>query len=168
MDIGWSIENPGRSYLWSIEDYKLLMAVSYFILFHSCIHGSQRKKLTGLLTNRKQFESLGGYCQDDHEHLPWTHTSDEGKLVFDTSKEAAYPKLFFERFSTILAETAGFSDADFNRQFADSLINTDARVATAKQPRGRKLPPIISEFASVRSVRICWLCLRSLQPTPCL
>ena len=52
LDIGWSIENPGRIYLWSIEDHKMLIAAAYFVLFHSCIHGGERKKLTALLTNR--------------------------------------------------------------------------------------------------------------------
>ena len=153
LGIGWSIENPGRSYLWSIEDYKMLMAVSYFVLFHSCVHGSQRKKLTGLLTNRKELQVLEGFCQNDHEHLPWSHVSENDHVVFDTSKEAAYPKLFCERFTTALAESAGCLDADLTASLASNDVNIDARVATNKQPRGRKLQPIIAEYAEVKTVR---------------
>ena len=123
------------------------------MLFHSCIHGSERKKLTALLTNRKSFQSLAGYCQEDHEHLPWSHTNEDGKVVFDTSKEAAYPKLFCERFATILADGAGFSDNHLNQEFFSNAVNVDARVATNKQPRGRKLPPLLSEFDTVKTVR---------------
>ena len=153
MNVGWSIENPGRSYLWNIEDYKLLMTVAYFVLFHSCIHGSQRKKLTGLLTNRRELQCLGGFCKGDHEHLPWTHTAEDGKVVFDTSKEAAYPKLFCERFATVLSDSAGLADPITAPGFSANEVNIDARVATNKQPRGRKLPPIISEYGEVKTVR---------------
>ena len=169
LDIGWSIENPGRSYLWNIEDCQMLIAAAYFVLFHSCIHGSERKKLTcidtegirtlagraltALLTNGRAFESLAGYCQDDHDHLPWSHTNEDGEVVFDTSKEAAYPKLFCERFASILADGAGFPDSHLNQEFHSNSVNVDARVATNKQPRGRKLPPLLSEFDNVKTVR---------------
>eukprot|EP00435_Cladocopium_sp_Y103_P013398 s4340_g3.t1 len=153
LDIGWSIENPGHSYLWSIEDYKFLMAVAFFILYHSCVHGSERKKLTGILTNRKQFDVLAGYCQDDHAHLPWTRTAEDGKVIFDTSKEAAYPKLFCYRFASVLADLAGLSVTTLNPSINSKEPSIDARVATQKQPRGRKLPPLVAEFDSVRTVR---------------
>eukprot|EP00435_Cladocopium_sp_Y103_P066931 s1136_g29.t1 len=153
LGVGWSIENPGRSYLWSIEDYKLLISIAFFVLFHSCIHGSERKKLTGLLTNRKELDVLGGYCQDDHDHLPWSHTTEDGRTVFDTSKEAAYPKLFCERFVHVLSDLAGLSSATDNPGLSAQDANIDARVATSKQPRGRKLPQLVSECASVRTIR---------------
>ena len=153
LNIGWSIENPGRSYLWCIEDYKLLVATAYFVLFHSCVHGSQRKKLTGLLTNRKELQVLEGFCQGDHDHLPWSHTSEDGQVIFDTSKEAAYPRLFCERFAAALANSAGLLDMDFTSGFSSNAVNIDARVATNKQPRGRKLQPIIADYAEVKTVR---------------
>ena len=153
LNIGWSIENPGRSYLWHIEDYKILVAIAFFILFHSCIHGSERKKLTALLTNRAQFQVLAGYCQGGHEHLPWSHRNENGHIIFDTSKEAAYPKLFCERFANILAEMAGISDFQTTNGLHNKSALTDARVATHKQPRGRKIPPLLPEYLQVLTVR---------------
>jgi len=84
LQIGWNIENPGRSYPWSTEDCKILIAAAIFILFHSCIHGSERKKLTALLTNRAQFRVLAGYCQGDHEHLPWSHKNKKMDMLYLT------------------------------------------------------------------------------------
>ena len=153
LHIGWSIENPGRSYLWNIEDYKILMSAAIFILFHSCIHGSDRKKLTALLTNRAQFQVLAGYCQGDHEHLPWRHKNENGRVIFDTSKEAAYPKLFCERFANVLADMAGIADSQTTGGLYDKTALMDARVATHKQPRGRKIAALVPEYAQVQTVR---------------
>ena len=153
MGVGWSVENPGRSYLWSIEDYKILIAAAYFVLFHACVHGSQRKKLTALLTNRQQFTVLAGYCQGDHEHLPWSHKSEDGQVIFDTSKEAAYPKMFCERFANVLAEMAGIADLRVTESMHDKSSLHDARVATHKQPRGRQIASLVSEYACVKTVR---------------
>ena len=153
LHIGWSIENPGRSYLWNIEDYKILMSAAIFILFHSCIHGSDRKKLTALLTNRAQFQVLAGYCQGDHEHLPWRHTNENGRVIFDTSKEAAYPKLYCERFANVLADMAGIADSQTTGGLYDKTALMDARVATHKQPRGRKIAALVPEYAQVQTVR---------------
>ena len=48
---------------------------------------------------------------------------------------------------------AGFTEADLNPSFSANDFNVDARVATNKQPRGRKLPPIVAEYAKVITVR---------------
>ena len=129
------------------------MSAAIFILFHSCIHGSDRKKLTALLTNRAQFQVLAGYCQGDHEHLPWRHTNENGRVIFDTSKEAAYPKLFCERFANVLADMAGIADSQTTGGLYDKTALMDARVATHTQPRGRKIAALVPEYAQVQTVR---------------
>ena len=86
-----------------------------------CIHGGSRKKSTGLLTTLEALVALEGSCQGDHEHLEWGHVrASDGSIVFDTSKEAAYPRLL---------------------------------CATYKQPRGRKIPPLISEIDETKIIR---------------
>ena len=69
--IFWSVENPGNSYLWAIAEYVILKAHNFFVLFHSCIHGGRRKKLTAFLTNMEALKALAGFCKGDHEHLRW-------------------------------------------------------------------------------------------------
>ena len=70
--------------------------------FHSCIHGSERKKYTAFLTSLQALQGLAGWCQDDHEHLPWGYEYVDGVLQFDTAKEAAYPRILCERFAAYL------------------------------------------------------------------
>ncbi len=87
VNITWSIENPARSYMWSIEDYKKLSSSGIFVVFDSCVHGRSRKKPTGLLTTLEALVALEGSCQGGHEHLEWGYTRTADGIVFDTSKE---------------------------------------------------------------------------------
>ena len=152
LHITWSIENPTNSYLWSIRDYKKLREGAMFVIFDSCIHGGSRKKSTGLLTTLEALIALEGVCQGDHDHLEWGHVRNhDGTIVFDTSKEAAYPKLLCERFATLLSMQASILELAVN-PVMQSLAE-DSRVATYKQPRGRKIPPLISEFVDTKIVR---------------
>ena len=146
LGLTWSIENPYNSYMWFIEVFLQLAETAFFVGFHSCVHGGFRKKLTGLLTNLEVLKGLEGYCQGDHEHLEWGYVKTDQGIVFDTSKEAAYPKLLCERFATLLSLAANSMDYVLNPQaLPDNSV--DARVATGKQPRGRRIAPIVSEFA---------------------
>ena len=74
LGIFWSVENPGQGYMWDIEDFAILKRTYFFVLFHACIHGSRRKKLTAFLTNLERLTALAGFCRDDYEHLPWGYS----------------------------------------------------------------------------------------------
>ena len=130
----------------------MLIAAAIFILFHSCIHGTERKKLTALLTNRAQFRVFAGYCQGDHEHLPWSHKNEKWTCC-DTSKETAYPKVFCERFANVLADMANIADLQVTDGLYDKTALLDARVVTHKQPRGRKIAPLVPEYAQAKTVQ---------------
>ena len=107
-----------------------------------------RKKSTGLLTTLEALVALEGSCQGDHEHLEWTS---DGSIVFDTSKEAAYPRLLCEHFATVLSMQASMLELALNPTMSKPA--EDSRVATYKQPRGRKIPPLISEFDETKIIR---------------
>ena len=108
-----SIENPRNSHLWSAlaEIFRTLFSKFECILynslkmvdFHSCCHGSQRRKLTGWLSTPEVYAGLQAECQNDHEHLPFGVAQVQGVWKFDTSLEAAYPKLLAQRAATCLA-----------------------------------------------------------------
>ena len=153
LGITWSIENPATSYMWYIEDYKHLAAIAFWVCFHSCMHGGKRKKLTGLLTTLKTLEGLESMCDGSHQHEEWGHEYTEDGVKFDTSKEAAYPKLLCERFSTMVALAANSLEITLNPQVNSDNVPLDARVATGKQPRGRRIPPIVAEFQETKTIR---------------
>ena len=150
LNITWSIENPERSYLWYIGVYKRLAKNAIFVCFDSVFHGGEKKKATGLLTSLQVLEALAGRCTGDHEHLEWGHTRTKDGIVFDTSKEAAYPKMLCERFATLLAMHASSLDMVLNPEMSEK---DDPRVATYKQPRGRKVPAVVAEFESTKTIR---------------
>ncbi len=145
--------------MWSIQDYKRLSRGAMFVVFDSCAHGGSRKKSTGLLTTLEALVALEGSCQGDHKHLEWGYTRTADGIVFDTSKEAAYPKLLCERFATLLSLQASVLELSLNPTMAK--LEEDSRVATCKQPRGRKSPPLVSEFAETKIIR----CRNSDLPT---
>ena len=115
LKLTWSIENPANSYMWSIRDYKKLSWDAIFVVFDSCVHGGSRKKPTGLLTTLEALVALEGSCQGDHEHLEWGYTrTADGRIVFETSTEAAYPRLLCERFATVLSMKASMLEVALN------------------------------------------------------
>ena len=87
-----SIENPGRSFMWQTSHWLLrarqLKPLS--TLFHHCMFGGSRAKLTRLIYCVPSFQQLGIFCCDEsesHVHEPW------GKLPsgkWATSEETAY------------------------------------------------------------------------------
>ena len=151
LNITWSIENPEWSYLWYIDAYKRLALGAIFVGFDSCFHGGERKKATALLTNLPALEALAGRCTGDHEHLEWGYTRTPEGIVFDTSKEAAYPRLLCERFAMLLSMQAGTFVSNLNPSMSGK--DEDPRVATHKQPRGRKVPALVSEFETTKTIR---------------
>ena len=102
LSIGWSIENPGNSYIWMIHLYKQLQQVAFWVQFHACCHGSTRKKLTGFLTNVVELTGLEATCQGDHPHDSWGLIRDCDSWTFATSKEAAYPVTLCQRIGSLL------------------------------------------------------------------
>ena len=90
-------------------------------------------------------------CLGDHEHLEWGYTRTDDGIVFDTSKEAAHPKLLCEPFATLLSMQATVLELVLNPTM--SKLEEDSRVATGKQARGRKIPPLISEFDETKIIR---------------
>lgn len=88
-----------------------------------------------------------------------------GQACFDTSREAAYPKVLCEKFADILLETAKSRDLRFPSQ---TTTDVDARVASGKQPRGRRLAPLVPEFHYVKTVRVLLSDQPSLDHKGCL
>ena len=82
------------------------------VRFHSCCHGSRRKKDAGWLSTPRVFTDLNAVCQGDHDHDPWGVTYQMGRWKFDTASEAAYPILLAQRAAACLvahAKSKGWS-----------------------------------------------------------
>ena len=109
-----SIENPFGSYLWAalvkltMEHSKKAMALYKLemVRFHSCCHGSRRRKDTGWLSTPDVFKPLYAVCANDHTHEPWGVSWSMGMWKFDTSSEASYPSLLAQRAAACLVKFA--------------------------------------------------------------
>ena len=145
-----SIENPANSWLWAIlillsRDHSPRAARAFNklckILFHACCHGSGRRKHTAWLSTDGVFTALEAQCQNDHDHEPWGIRWRNGAWVFDTSTEAAYPKLLAQRATQCLvnfAKTRNISLTSIPR------LHDKATAVLGKQTR--KHAALIPEF----------------------
>ena len=149
LNIMWSLGNPGNSYMWLIPEMVSLTALGFWVYFHSCCHGGDRKKFTAFLTSCIEFAGLESFCDNSHTHADWGMIRSEGKTVFATSKEAAYPRKLCERIAELLKMAAFRQQMDhmLNKTRIDKQIIT--RAATGKQPKTARWGPLVSEFKFV-------------------
>ncbi|CAK9064419.1 unnamed protein product, partial [Durusdinium trenchii] len=104
--------------------------------------GGRRKKNTALLASDARFSCMERFCDGTHSHEGWGF--DEEAQVFNTSKEAEYPKELCEAYTDVLVTLAQA------RGISIPLEASQQEAAKPqKQPRGRRLPQIVSEYGQV-------------------
>ena len=126
-----------------------------FVTFHNCAHGGARDKLTSFLTNKLWFDSLELRCDKQHSHAPWTPQVVDGKIIFPTHSEAAYPKILCERIATLVLNKVlelGATTADTLGQRVPTQHKTLNRVVLGALPRGKHVKPLVSEFGTYVNV----------------
>ena len=146
------IENPDRSIFWHFPRAVELLSKGFSdVRFQHCkwtMLKSMRAKWVRLRTNCAAFEVLEGPCHVQHTHLKWG-ISDTGH--FNTSFEAEYPSematVMADIFNTEMA-LRGFVNAKPDAVCAIP-VGKRIRAATSKQPRGKAIPALISEFKDV-------------------
>ena len=148
-----SIENPFSSYLWAaliqLTLQHSLQAMRVYnkmemVRFHSCCHGSRRKKDTGWLSTPRVYTALQATCQGDHEHDPWGVSWQMGQWKFDTSSEASYPQLLAQRAASCLVEHASSANWSLSKQ---PRLHDLATASLNKQSKKHK--PLIPEYHHV-------------------
>ena len=155
-----SAENPFRSYFWEvpcIKPFKSHPALEW-LLYDGCMVGGDRNKRSGLLATKGVFTSLfHRLCDERHQHAPWQARIVDGVPLFDTASEAEYASLLCNLIVNDWCADAvkkGFclppaSISDLH-EVSDDRYRVQA--AVGKQPRGRKLPPLVSEFSSITEI----------------
>ena len=158
MGVSISIENPKNSLFWAtsmMEELYKQEPRGHFTVFHSCMHGGTRDKATKFwsfnprVPSENLFDPLGLLCDGNHTHQSWRAKFLDGKWIFPTKEEAAYPHLLCVRIASILLQEAvarGLGpDDDLSQQLEhDPLVGKRQLFTT--QPRQQKLRPAISEF----------------------
>eukprot|EP00435_Cladocopium_sp_Y103_P027530 s3375_g6.t2 len=149
-----SLENPHRSWFWAAVlvyikqtgDTDLLKFWDSLteVFFHNCCHGGQRRKGTRWKSSPGIFSALQATCQNDHEHLPYQVLSSDAGWPFDTSLEAAYPKLLTDRVAHLVQLALQHKGYSFVPP-ANPRINTLA----SQHRQHRQRQQLIPEYSTV-------------------
>jgi hypothetical protein len=151
-------ENPKRSLMWRYPAFVKLLAECGVCGrdFQHCAWGGKRDKWGKFATNIAELEQIVKVCDGKHAHEPWGYSF---KLQgFHTQEEAEYPEELCVKLADILFHRAQAAGA---RASTESLRETGEAEQTAtikkqkilnamsanRQPRGKLVPPVISEFA---------------------
>ena len=146
------LENPDRSLFWCFPRAKRLLELNFVdVRFQHCkwtLLKSMRAKWVRLRTNCKAFQVMDGPCHVDHLHLNWG-ISDSGQ--FNTSFEAEYPPEMAAIMADIITSELAFRGySSAKRDVSDAVpVGKKIRASTSKQPRGKAIPELISEFSDI-------------------
>lgn len=160
--IGWSVENPSSSLMWLTDPFKQLQhtlkADIHAFTFHTCMYNAPRKKCTAIWASVKQMLLLRRECDNSHEHKPWGLTDNN---TFATAEECAYNVELAEHWANAIAEFAAacklvqppntLEETVFHPTLNDDTLN---RAVIGNQPRGNKLPPLMTDLLTPQKVDI--------------
>ena len=163
-----TIENPVRSHMWRTSHLSRHLhgrSGVVEVCFHTCMFQAQRKKRTKLLCNHKAFDVLAIDCDDNHQHLPWGLAGDQ----WATAQETEYPHKFCQAYAKVCHHLFLQHGALAIPQQMDHdavQLTQASRAALGTQPRGKKLKPLVREFAAKVTIQGPQACLAAL-PDKC-
>ncbi|CAE7228052.1 unnamed protein product [Symbiodinium sp. CCMP2592] len=145
-----SIAHPSRSIMWLTAALRSCQSSPFLSTsLHQCMFGSYRRKATRLLHTVPYLQKLGVTCDGAHAHEPWRSPAQ------NQTKDAGFPPMLCKAFAQALVDqliACGARAPARSLENASLSLSLGARVATATQPSGRKIPPLVSEFA--RTVKV--------------
>ena len=156
MDIPWSVENPSRSLLWLIPCIRHLQDVTCacFYNYDTCAWGSKRLLQRSFLSTLPAMCGIQALCANDHEHLSLGRTRlPDASTKWDTADEAAYTIPLCKQIVSVVQNALKLWPQKQSASTTNVAINQRGTVALQKQPRGRKMPPVMSEFAAQTTVQ---------------
>ena len=155
-DILVSIENPRGSYYWEIPPVAELRSDPRMQDndMQNCMHGSERDKWSRWLATRGLLVPMQLTCDGSHSHKAWGFLPGPG-WHFATAEEAEYPDSMCESVADLVYKNClnrGYSAMPSS--LAEGQLSSEQtllarRASVGKQPRGRKLPSLLPEFATV-------------------
>ena len=100
------------------------------------------------------FTSLAAQCDDSHYHQKWNAEIVDGRIVFPTHLEAAYPVLLCERLAIIAKLKAlelGATEIHDLAQQTEHAPSSQHRFLLDMLPKGRKFKPLVSEYGRYKN-----------------
>ena len=163
MLVAWgvfvTIENPTNSLFWIIPCMVALLEDlgGYDCIFDNCCHGGARKKNSRFWGSFPWLLPLSAKCPGEslHKHKSWQPTVVDGKVIYPTSEEAAYPILLCTRMAEIVRNQLmqlGVVDVESLAQQLEVEHTSLHRVVLSALPRGKKYKPLVSEYGKYHTV----------------
>ena len=146
-----SILNPRRSYLWLTSWMQQLIAECelFHFSFQQCMYGGARDQWCTIYTNCREFAVMTKECDQSHPHEPWGAAKLRNHMQL-APHEAECPLPLCVAIRDIVlavAQQRGVQFLQAPRTKKQKLLTTAIRSAEAgRQPRGNKLPQIVSEY----------------------
>ena len=147
------VENPWRSYMWDTSHWRSHTASLplHHTVFQHCMYGGVRDKTTRFCHVVDTFCSLGVMCDGNHEHAPWGQAT---STKWATSEETAYPYGLCRSMASCLIDQLLSFGVLPNPTSLDCVGNNApahllAQVAHGKQPKSKRIPPLVKEFQTV-------------------
>ncbi|CAE7403450.1 pol [Symbiodinium sp. CCMP2592] len=142
-----SIAHPSRSIMWLSASLRSCQSTPFLSTsLHQCMFGSYRRKATRLLHTVPYLQKLGVTCDGGHDHEPWRSPA-QNRLGLPPLLCKTFAQAFVDQLLACgaLAPASSLANASLS-------LSMGARVATATQPSGRRIPPLVPEFA--RTVKL--------------
>ena len=145
-----SCENPTRSLIWRIADVlaqDLPDPSAWFDLvdniFHACMYGSRRDKLSTFKATPGFCRSLNLRCDGNHEHESWTPTVSRKGVLFPTLSEAEYTAGLAQAYASDLHAVLLTKGV----QFEGSHIGLGvAKPRDLRSFTRKRVPPLLAEY----------------------
>ena len=154
--IMFSVENPTRSIYWLFGKMPSLRARTdvEVVDFQACMHGGDRDKWSTWMCSRGLLSSMRLKCDGSHQHKPWGFVQGSSDWQFATAQEAEYSKQLCDTVAHLVLEKCVLMGAVEPAVTISGVLSSDqanmlARSRNHKQARGRKIPPLVSEFKCV-------------------
>ena len=158
LDICVVVENPANSLYWKTSAAKSFLdnIQGFFADFHNCSHGGTRDKLTSFWCNKNWMMPLAMKCDGSHRHDSWKPRVQDGKLIFPTAEEAAYPWLLCTRVANLVIaagkQMGAITHDTLQSQFDQKNFSMMNRYIFGALPRSTKLKPLVAEFSHFHHV----------------
>ena len=150
-----TMENPRGSYLWIIPFVLELMRAHHLFAtdFQACMYGSMRDKWTRVIASFPEICQMDATCDRSHKHLGWGFTTNaQGVKVWATSEESQYPRKLCIALTQIVLQVAASRGVQLRPNCIHDIIDhpllsaKHSQMATGRQPRGNKIPPLVADF----------------------
>ena len=140
-----AIAHPGRSIMWLTSPLKACQQTPFLSAsLHQCMFGSYRRKATRILHTNPYLQKLALACDGSHAHEPWRAPAQ------NRQKDSSFPPMLCKAYADAVVSqlvACGVAAPPVALAEAPLSLSLAARVATSSQPTGRKLPPLVPEFA---------------------